>query len=475
MSLRINLNTAALTASRYLGQTDNALGKSIEKLSSGYRVNRASDDPAGLVISQKLRAQIGGLGQAISNSNDAINMVKTAEGALNETHALLLSMRDLAVHAANTGVNDTASLAADQLQIDSAIDSLNRIAANTQFGQKKLLDGSAGFAASIVNTVAIGSASFQSGAVAGYVDVAMSQAAAKAVLSGANTGYANANATVDNAGTITINGTAIVIGATDTVQDVIDAINGDASLNVTAAFDTNHVVLTGTTGYGSDKSFDYAESADILNGGAGGNATISGADAQATITWSDATTETFTSGTGLQMIGDVTGSIINMTVAGGTAGAGSYANSINVTAGSLTFQVGAYAGQTVEMTMSSVAANQLGVTATGLVNTSWTVADIDVTTSDGAQDALRLLDAAISEVSTTRADLGAFQKNILESNVSSLSIAKENIAASESSIRDTDMAAEMVTFTRNQILEQAGTAMLAQANGVPQTLLRLLQ
>ena len=474
MSLRINLNTAALSASRYLGQTDNALGKSIEKLSSGYRVNRASDDPAGLVISQKLRAQIGGLGQAISNSNDAINMVKTAEGALNETHSLLLSMRDLAVHAANTGVNDTASLAADQLQIASAIDSLNRISQNTQFGNKKLLDGSAGLAANVINTTAVASASFQSGAVAGLVDVQITTIAAKATLSGANTTYANAGATVTAAGTITIGTTNFVVAGTDTVQEVMDAINADTNLGVTAAFDTDHVVLTGTGGYGSDKSFDYAETANVLNGGAGNNGTISGADAVATVTYSDASTESFASGKGLQLIGDATGSIINMTVAGGTALA-TTSDCINVVAGSLTFQVGAYAGQTVDMTMDSVAANQLGLTATGLTNTGWTVANIDVTSAAGAQDALKLLDAAISEVSTTRADLGAFQKNILESNVASLSIAKENIAASESSIRDTDMAAEMVNFTRNQILAQAGTAMLAQANQVPQTLLRLLQ
>lgn len=468
MSLRINLNSAALSANRYLGGTDSALGKSIEKLSSGYRVNRASDDPAGLVISQKLRAQIGGLGQAISNSNDAINMVKTAEGALSETHSLLLSMRDLAVHAANTGVNDTAALAADQQQIDSAIDSLDRISANTQFGNKKLLDGSAGTTATVINATNIASAVMAADTPTGYATIVTDAAATKAVLSGSNAGsYTAATDTVDNAGTITINGTAYTVGATDTVQSVIDQINADSdTTGVTATFTGGNHVQLDQTSYGSDKGIAYTESADILNGGS--TSVQWGGDLKADVTWGDATTEVFNSGKGLQLVG-TSGTIINMKTE--TTGQ-TYTSGIYVASGQMTFQVGAYAGQTVDLSLDSVAANKLGITATGVTGT---VADINVSTPTGATDAITLIDAAISEVSTKRATLGAFQKNVLESNVNSLSVAKENIAASESSVRDTDMAAEMVTFTRNQILMQAGTAMLAQANMAPQTLLRLLQ
>lgn len=473
MSLRINLNTAALSAARYLGATDNALGKSIEKLSSGYRVNRASDDPAGLVISQKLRAQIGGLGQAIANSNDAINMVKTAEGALNETHSLLLSMRDLAIHAANSGANDEASLDADQLQISSAIDSLNRIAANTQFGNKKLLDGSAGTNATVIDTTKIASVAPTSITPAGYMGIDVTTAATKAGLTGSNTGYANAATVVDNAGTVTINGTSFSVLGTDTVQSVINQINGATdTTGVSASFAGGGVVLAQSS-FGSDKGIAYTESADILNGG---NTGVKwGGDAVATVTYGDATTETFDAGKGMQLVGGTSGMSINLTTTGNNAATGDSVDGIFVEAGKMTFQVGAYAGQTVEFALNSIAANKLGVTAADLTNSSWTVASINVKVQGGADDALKLLDAAISEVSTTRANLGAFQKNILESNVNSLSIAKENIAASESSVRDTDMAAEMVTFTRNQILAQAGTAMLAQANQVPQTLLRLLQ
>jgi flagellin len=143
MALRINQNISALNAHRWLTVNDTALAKSIEHLSSGYRVNVAADDPAGLVISEKLRAQVGGLGQALANTQHAINMIKTAEGALGEVHGLLRSMRDLAIHAANTGVNGASEVAADQAQVTSALETLDRIGQNTQFGSKVLLDGTA--------------------------------------------------------------------------------------------------------------------------------------------------------------------------------------------------------------------------------------------------------------------------------------------------------------------------------------------
>ena len=470
MSLRINLNTAAMSAHRYLGATDNDLAKSIEKLSSGFRVNRGADDPAGLVISEKLRAQIAGLSAAISNSNEAANMVRTAEGALNEVHSLLRSMRDLAVHASNTGANDAAAVDADQEQIENAIDQLNRISTNTQFGQKKLLDGSAGTTATVINTTKIGSAAPVSTTPAGYVTVDVTTAATKASVDGSTT-YTATTDTVANAGTITINGSNITVAGTDTVQDVIDAINAIAgTTGVAASWDTDHVELT-QTGFGSTNQIAFTESAAILNGGAA--AAAFGVDAVATVTYGDSTNETFNAGTGLQLKGATSGMIINLTASGNAVA--TYTDALYVTAGELKFQIGAFAGQTVSLSLASVAASQLGTTATGLVNSGWTVANIDVGTFDGAQDAIKLIDAAIGEVSTMRADLGAFQRNVLESNVNSLSIARENIAASESSIRDTDMAAEMVKFTRNQILMQAGTAMLAQANVAPQSLLQLLR
>ncbi len=156
MSLRINHNIAALDAHRNLTLTTRNLSSSMEKLSSGFRINRASDDPAGLVISEQFRAQIAGLNQAISNSEGSINMIQTAEGALNELNNMLISMRELAIHAANEGFNDTAQLEADQAEIDNAISTIDRIAANTQFGTKKLIDGSKANTATITTSNATG-------------------------------------------------------------------------------------------------------------------------------------------------------------------------------------------------------------------------------------------------------------------------------------------------------------------------------
>ncbi|MGC8785643.1 MAG: flagellin, partial [Armatimonadota bacterium] len=152
MSLRINTNITAMNAMRALSSTSEAFARSIERLSSGMRINRGADDPAGLIISENLRAQMTGMSQAVSNAQDAANLLKTAEGGLDEIHNLLRTMRQLAVHASNTGVNDLTALQADQTQIRSALESLNRIAEQTQFGTKKLLDGTAGISAQVTDT-----------------------------------------------------------------------------------------------------------------------------------------------------------------------------------------------------------------------------------------------------------------------------------------------------------------------------------
>src|SRR5215468_3265929 len=152
MSLRINTNVTAINALRNLEQTSSSVSTSIERLSSGLRINRAADDPAGLIISEGLRAQIDGLQQSISNAQDASNLVKTAEGGLTEVNSLLRSIRQLAVHAANTGVNDANAVQADQNQIKSALDSIDRIASQTQFGTKRLLDGTSGITSAVVDT-----------------------------------------------------------------------------------------------------------------------------------------------------------------------------------------------------------------------------------------------------------------------------------------------------------------------------------
>ena len=460
MSLRINYNSAALQATRHLSTSDNALSKSIERLSSGFKINNAGDDPAGLVISEKLRAQVSGLGQAISNAGDAVNMVKTAEGALSEVHRLLRSMRDLAVHAANTGATDSASVAADQAQISSAISSINKIASETQFGNKKLLDGSAGISSTVTGSSVI-SADFSKSTITANdtFSVNVTTAAAKAQITGSVALAADLSAE-----TIVINGVSIQGGANSAAT--LASINAESNeTGVTAANVGGFLQLTQKE-YGSAARIDVTGGTDIF--GSASAAGI-GTNAAATVTNAAAgniSDASWTAGNG-NTLEDSLGNTIQL-VDGTTAGDKAAQGSITV--GTLTFQVGAYAGQTRNVSISSVATTNLG---TGVDSTYSSIATIDV--GANASKAIEVLDQAITDISNVRANLGATQKNVLESSINSLTVAKENIGASESTIRDTDMAAEMAEFTKNQILEQAGTAMLSQANQIPQNLLSLLR
>ncbi len=469
MSLRINLNSAGLVAHRNLSNVDNALGKSIERLSSGFRINRASDDPAGLVISEKLRAQIGGIGMAIKNASDGVNMVKTAEAALTEVHSLLRTMRDLAVHASNTGANDEAALAADQAQITQAIQSLNKIAEETMFGQKKLLNGEAGINTIITGTAVtamdLNKANLKADATIG---VNVTQAATKATLSSKG-GFANTAANWGAAGDMFINNVQITWAADATVQGVMDAINAKtSSTGVVATFDTDHIVLT-QQNYGSAAQISITSGAEFAAGGAE-TAQAAGQDALASITADGVNVSdgVWNQGSGLTLKDSLGNTVVLAEAANSVADKGAQATA---QVGTLIFQVGAYSGQTRSVSIQDTSASKLGTTAISGQN----VSTINVTTQQGAQDAIDILDAAISDISTIRSTLGALQKQTLESSINSLTIAKENIAASESTIRDTDMAAEMVDFTRNQILQQAGVSMLAQANQSTQALLSLLR
>lgn len=467
MSLRINLNSAASNAWLNLSKTDQAESASIARLSSGSKINTASDDPAGLAVSQNLQSQVGGLGQAISNSNDAINMLKTADGALSEVSSVLQTMRNLAVHAANTGALDSTAVAADQTQIQSAIASLNRISTNTAFGNKKLLDGSGSMSGTVMDATDmtnINSASSGSSLVAGYGSLQITQQATKASLTtAAGTAYGAATDTVTNAGTITINGTAITVGASDTVQTVINNINAQKdTTGVTASYSAGQLKLDQGS-YGSDKIIAYTESAHIFNDGT--TDVHAGVDAHATVV-QGTTTTTFNAGKG-NLLQDAAGDSIQLN--GAPAAAGAVANAFYMNGSAMTFQVGSNAGETTSIAISATGASKLGVNNG---TTTASVANIDLTAN--ASDAIKVLDSAITQISTARASIGAAQQG-LQSNVNSLSVAKENISASRSSIADTDMAAEMVNFTRNQIMMQAGSSMLTQANQMPQQIISILK
>ena len=391
--MRINQNIMAMNAYRNLSGTDTALGKSLEKLSSGYRINRAADDAAGLVISQGLRAQISGLKQATRNAQDGISVVQTAEGALNEVQTMLNRMRDLAVQAANTATNDSAARTAAQAEVTQLKAEIDRITGSTKFGQQALLDGSFG----ITSAVKTGFNATDNYTVSASDAFAIN---------------------VDGGGSVTVNLTAGTYTGSQLASHMQSAIRS---------------AMTGGGTYTQAQADKITVESTAV--GAGFALSIKGALAN---------TKTFTladgAGTPLAELA-LTGSI---TAASGSGGV---------------FQVGANNGDTIAVTLASVSSSGLGIGA------------IDI--SADAAGAITLLDAAISTVSTTRGNLGAIQ-NRFESTIANLQVATENLSSSESRIRDTDMAAEMTNFTKQQILQQAGTAMLAQANSVPQSVLKLI-
>lgn len=451
--MRINHNIAALNTFRQLSINNATTSKSLEKLSSGLRINRAGDDAAGLAISEKMRGQIRGLDQATRNAQDGISMIQTAEGALNETHAILQRMRELAVQAAN----DTNTLD-DRKEIQKEIEQLkseiNRISDTTEFNTQKLLNGSLGAVGTSSDTSVIDVVSV-TGLKTGDYDVVINTAATKA---SAVKGTLEFSAAKDiSAHELTINGTKIdFTGMTAaTVTDAVNKINEYSDITgVQASADGNYVKLD-QLNYGSD--------ARIVLGGAQaanyGGAVTAGVDAVATFT-----------ATATSISQQVTGigQTVNYQGAEFTAlGAATSTATITVTSSGATLQIGANSNQEMLIDVNEMSAATLGNDTDGYVR------DIDVRSASGASNAIKTLDAAIQDVSAERSKLGAFQ-NRLEHTINNLGAASENLTASESRIRDVDMAQEMMQFTKMSILSQAATAMLAQANQQPQTVLQLL-
>lgn len=490
MSLRINTNMSALNALRNVERAADGFGRSIEKLASGLRINRAADDPAGLIRSEDLRAQITGLEQAIANSQDAVNLVKTAEGALEEVHNLLRSMRQLAVASGNTGTNDLTALQANQNQIQSALDSINRIAAQTQFGTKKLLDGTAGVSAVVTDATRLGGIFF-GGSVRGQIGTAAAQdyavgtgvvtvnvttRAERAEIVG-DTAYTDLDTVIGTAGTVVINGVSFTTDGNETIGNFINRINSQSSVTgVVANFDTSSgTVVLRSREYGANFSVVLSDAQSLINST---DASDTGVDAVATVQVTNSNGNvvnvTFQGGrastdSGLRLT-DEKGNVILLKEFGNDDTVGALAMA-RTSAGQLEFQIGANAGQVARLSINNMSAQQLGQ---GVVS-GMSLADIDVTKTGGAEEALKIIDAAISQVSKLRGDMGAFQKNVLESNMRSLSVAKENLTATESAIRDTNFAEEISRFTKFQILQQAGMSVLGQANFAPQGVLQLIR
>lgn len=378
--MRIQHNINALNAHRQLSMNNTAVGKNLEKLSSGYRINRAGDDAAGLAISEKMRGQIRGLNQAERNSQDAISLIQTAEGALNETHSILQRMRELAVQAASD-TNTDDDRAELQKEIEQLTDEITRISQQTEFNTKKLLNGSFGMKLDADNSD-----------VDDLITTQPSDSSnADKVLSGVDVSGAKAGTTY------TISETATTIKIEDQAGNVQIMSKDGLKAGSTINFDKFGISLK------TNENYKVGET-------------------------------------------DLDGkTIVTPTNAEGA-----------------TFQIGANRGQTVSLSLGDMSADGLNIK------------NIDLTTQDGASAAIDAINDAITRVSSERSMLGAMQ-NRLEHTINNLGTTAENLTASESRIRDVDMAKEMMEFTKNSILQQAATAMLAQANQQPQGVLQLLQ
>ena len=529
MALTVNTNVASLNAQRNLGSSSSNLQTSLERLSSGSRINSAKDDAAGLQISNRLTSQINGLGVAVKNANDGISLAQTAEGALQESTNILQRMRDLALQSANGGNGDSERKALND-EVVQLKNELDRISTQTKFGSKSLFDGSftenIQVGAEANQTISVKIDSFRTtelGTKASREATAASVVAAGApstlTIGGQTPGTASVVRGTDNtvtaaAGTLQIGTLEVTLAGGEDAAAVVQKINtaaqaaggaaGAIEASVGTGVDAGKVILTekaidGEFSGNAIAITDDAISQSVFGAGAGPALAVESSTGSGPGT---ATNNTFS----IALTGqDANGDPLNVTAQTITIDAGTYttveslADNINqqiAKNGQLKGEVRATVnegklelvttdkGSSSSVTLTTVAADtltDLGFTGTltdtgtakGATTIDASVEKIDISSVQGAQDAIATIDAALAEVDTTRASLGAVQ-NRFESTISNLQNVSENASAARSRIQDTDYAAESANMTKNQIMQQAGTAMLAQANQLPQAVLSLL-
>lgn len=466
---RINTNVVSLLAQRNLAASNTAVSKSLERLSTGLRINRGADDPAGLIASERLRSEKVALGKAISNSERAVNLINTAEGALNEINSLLLDVQAMVDEAANSGGITTEEVAANQLMIDEALASIDRIASTTQFNGKKLLDGTLGYAtndvdAADLSSVVINQAVFEgTQKTVAYTINATTAAKGTSAQTAANLALAD--------GLVRIEGNKGVAHVTFTAgmnqAQVMAAVNAVTSLTgVVAAANVGDIDYTSSE-YGASQFVRFTR----LNGAVFTVSADEDYGANATVTAIDGST-TGVSVEGLKVTVKRAGLDLELVVTDNTV---NDTDSFNIEQGGAKFQIGAEinTNNQVAVGVRNVGASYLGDVSNGYLDTlrSGGTNDLD---SENFATAATVLATAISQVSGLRGRLGAVQKNTLETAIRSLGTTLENITSAESAIRDTDFAEETANLTRAQILVQAGTSVLAMANTAPQNVLALL-
>ena len=481
---RINTNVAALVSSRVLNQNNAALNKSLERLSTGLRINRGSDDPAGLIASENLRKQIGGTETAIKNAERAVTIIGTAEGSLIEISSMLVELQGLLGEAANTGGMGEEEIDANQLQVDSILNTIDRISNSTEFEGMKLLNGNKAYSTSTVSANKIDELTVNA---AKLIDGATMTVVVNRT-SAADTGalYLSGDGLTANSGmTIQIGsgrGTTELTFATSTSQaDINTAINAVKEITgVSAAVSGDYIKM---------RSVDFGSSAyvsvEILSGNsAGGDLKLQtaaagahttdakdyGVDAMATVNGASATAvgKKLTIRTAMldaEMELDATAAL----------SATDWSATFGITSGGADFALGSSVDAIglESIGIQNVATTALGNSTDGYLSTLKSGGD-QALSGDNLYTAQRIVSSAITDISKLRGRLGSFQKNTLGSTINSLRVTNENLKAAESAIRDTDFATETANLTRTQILVQASTNVLAQANYAPQSVLSLL-
>jgi flagellin len=474
---RINTNVGAIIANTNLAKSQKSLSTSLQRLSSGMRINSGADDPAGLIASETLRSEIQGISTAIDNSTRASNVISTADAALGEVSNLLVSIKGLVVQAANTGGLSPDEIEANQLQVDSAIASITRISNSTSFAGLKLLDGSLGYITSGVATSALHDVQINNAA---FGTAATIPVVVNVIQSAQTAGLRFQASAITKSITLEISGRVGVqvlsfTSATkaSAIAFAINRISDSTGVAATMASATNAssgITFT-STGFGSKEFVSVQILGDPT---AFVTRTNAGAAAQRAVG-----RDTLASINGAQAIGDGlsltlnTASLslsLNLDESFGTG-----TKSFTITGGGAIFQLGpqVQSNQQVNIAISSVSASRLGNAMDGYLTDIITGGNANL--AKNPAKASQIIDTAINQVSVMRGRLGAFEKNTLQTNINTLQVALENVTSSESSIRDTDFAAETSNLTRNQILVQAGTSVLAQANTTPQSVLNLLK
>ena len=481
MAQTINTNIASLNAQRNLSVSQSSLNTSIQRLSSGLRINSAKDDAAGLAISERFTSQIRGLNQAVRNANDGISMSQTAEGALKASGDILQRVRELSVQSANA-TNSASDRKAIQSEVGSLLSELDRISTTTEFNGQKLLDGSFGSAAFQVGananqTITATTGNFRTNTYGAQLATSASQAAA-------------ATAPAAGAKTVIVNGLqskTINVDASNTAAQIAAAVNG----------------ATDTTGVSASarnvSEFKLAAGGSISLAVKGDNSTAANVTFNATSTtdlagavkaFNDVSSQTGitaklnSAGDGV-ILSNEAGANINITNNSlATGGAGITLAAQDPTAATLTFgtvQAAATAGGTAVSLGTVEFSSDKGFSLGGdsgyispAASTLKAVNTIDVSTVDGSTKALKIIDSALAAVNSQRASFGALQSRF-ETTVNNLQSSSENMSAARGRIQDADFAQETANLSRSQVLQQAGTAMVAQANQLPQGVLALLR